>query len=197
MKEVERKALKQGLTFYKEGQGGEPARYYFSDMGKICSVEARHVKIPNMVKGITLSPIEREKLRKGELVTLKDKKGNEFAVRIDVTRRNGLQEYYKDGRSMKSVPSPQSPDEVKLEYIKEKGFGGIHDIYGEKTLNLERDTFLDRFGLKADYMHVRETSIREGNDYRMSPAFQEADNGLRTKAEQELGKITKSNSMRL
>ena len=62
---------------------------------------------------------------------LKDKKGNEFGVRIDVTKPSCIQEYYKErknDREMKKVPTKTSPDREKLEWIARKGFQGISDI---------------------------------------------------------------------
>lgn len=152
----ERLAIEKGLTVFK--QNGKNARYYYMDKGNICSINARDVRIPSVVNGVRMSAAEMERVRRGELVVLKGKDGEEFGIRIDVTKRNGLQEYYremKSDREMKSVPSPISPDKDKLDYIAKKGFKGIFDIYGRKNLNLERDAFLSRYGIKTAYTDIK------------------------------------------
>lgn len=160
----ERIALEKGLTVFKQNE--KNARYYYMDKGNICSINARDVRIPSVVNGVHMSPAEMERVRRGELVMLKGKDGEEFGIRIDVTKRNGLQEYYremKSDREMKAVPNPISPDQDKLDYIAKKGFSGIIDIYGRKNLNLERDSFISRYGIKTAYTDIKGMEERMRN----------------------------------
>lgn len=131
---------------------------------------------------------------------LKDKKGEEFGVRIDVTKPNCVQEYYKErknDREMKEVPTRISDDEKKLEWIARKGFQGISDIYGNKTLNLERDTFLSKYDLKNLFTDYRSKVIqlqgRESMKEELTKDLERIDGKIKDKANEEVLRIHKEN----
>uniref|UniRef100_UPI00356247B2 hypothetical protein n=1 Tax=Bacteroides fragilis TaxID=817 RepID=UPI00356247B2 len=182
----ERIAIEKGLTVFK--QNGKNARYYYMDKGNVCSINARDVRIPSVVNGVRMSAAEMERVRRGEMVILKGKNGEEFGIRIDVTKRNGLQEYYREMRSdreMKSIPNPISPDKEKLDYIAKKGFKGIFDIYGQKNLNLERDAFLSKYGIKTVYADIK------GMEEKMRNALPEQKTTLEIEIRKEDAKLKK------
>lgn len=153
---AEKKALREGLTAYRQDRKGTE-RYLYMDHGNICSMNAHDVPIPRAIRGVTLSPAQRESLRKGQLLTLRGKDGEEILARIDVTRQKSYVEYYRgNNRKMSAVPDAKSGDREKLEYIEMKGFEGIVSIFGKKSINLGRDAFLERYGMRqayAQYLH--------------------------------------------
>lgn len=198
LKKAEKKALEKGLTVFK--QDGKNARYWYMENGNLLSLNANDVRIPRWIKGVQLSPADVEKLKKGELLMLKDKKGEEFGVRIDVTKPNCVQEYYKErknDREMKEVPTRISDDEKKLEWIARKGFQGISDIYGNKTLNLERDTFLSKYDLKNLFTDYRSKVIqlqgRESMKEELTKDLERIDGKIKDKANEEVLRIHKEN----
>lgn len=198
LKKTEKKALEQGLTVFK--QDGKNSRYWYMENGNLLSLNANDVRLPRWIKGVQLSPADVEKLKRGELLMLKDKKGNEFGVRIDVTKPSCIQEYYKErknDREMKKVPTKTSPDREKLEWIARKGFQGISDIYGNKTLNLERDTFLSKYDLKNLYTDFRSKEFQlQGKQERKEEIMKELTetNGkIKEKADEAILRINKEN----
>lgn len=157
---MQRRALENGLTVFREDSiktkyGKQKiGKYFYMDKGNLCSINAADVRIPNAVMGVNLSPAEKEILRKGELLELKDKRGNNIAVRIDLTQDNLIRKFYKEltnGREMTAVPNKLSDDKAKLSWIAKKGAEGIKDVYGRKGINIERDTFLSQYGIRTQY----------------------------------------------
>ena len=198
LKKAEKKALEKGLTVFK--QDGKNARYWYMENGNLLSLNANDVRIPRWIKGVQLSPADVEKLKRGELLMLKDKKGTEFGVRIDVTKPNCVQEYYKERKNdkeMKEVPTRISDDDKKLEWIARKGFKGISDIYGNKTLNLERDTFLSRYDLKNLFTDYRSKEVqlqgRESMKEELTKDMERIDMKIKDKANEEVLRIHKEN----
>ena len=199
----ERKALDHGLTVYKENKdkfGRIQPMYYYKQDGKVYSVGARDVRIPDKVKGIKLSPVEKEKLRRGELVELEDAKGKEFGIRIDVSRPDVLREYYRENkrdRNMTAVPGQSASDRDKLEWIAAHGAEGITQIFSDKHHNVERDTFLSQHGMRQLYMEYRMSKIeleRTSDETRKQgcqEAISESDAALKEIAESELAKISR------
>lgn len=198
---AERKALKHGLTVYKENKdkyGRTQPMYYYQKDGKTYSVGAHDVRIPDKVKGIRLSPVDKERLRRGELVELKDAKGKEFGIRIDINRPNILQEYYRENKrdkNMKEVPGSSSSDKEKLEWIASHGAEGITQIFSDKHMNLERDVFLSQYGMRQLYMQFRmskiemEKSTDETRKQGAKESIHEADAALKDIAESEIAKL--------
>lgn len=149
-------ANRKGNTVFKEfnRQGRKEGVYLTQVNGNLVRIPARDVRIPSNIMGINLNQVQREQFRKGKLVTLTNAKGQEFGVRIDLTNPKMYAVYGKAMRSdktMTAVPDPKSPTADKLEYISRKGFQGVRDIYGESRINLDRDTFLDKHGLKQNF----------------------------------------------
>lgn len=196
LKKSEKKALEQGLTVFK--QDGKNARYWYMENGNLLSLNANDVRIPRWIRGVQLSPADVEKLKRGGLLMLKDKKGQEFGVRIDVTKPSCVQEYYKErkrDKEMKEVPTRISPDEQKLEWIAKKGFQGISDIYGNKSLNLERDTFLSRYDLKNLFTDYRTKEMqmqsRESMKEVLEKEMERLDGKIKEKADEGILRINK------
>lgn len=198
LKPGEMKALRHGLTVYKED--GKGSRYYYMDKGNVCCMDARNVRLPNVYDGVRLSAAQMDMLRKGKLVTYKDKNGEEAWLRIDVNKSGGLQEYYREMRSdreMKKKPTRLSPDSEKLEWIKSKGMQGIESIYGKKVINLELENFLGRHGLSQAYGSAYEAKermdmARGGDKAVLMKEFIKENDNLKNKADEALIKEVKT-----
>ena len=200
LKPSEMKALRSGLTVYKEDERGR-SKYYYMDKGNVCSVDARNVRLPNVYNGIRLSAVQMDMLRKGQLVTFEDKKGEEIGLRIDINKSGGIQEYYREMRTekdMKKKPTRLSSDNDKLTWIKRKGMEGIEDIYGKKSINLELEDFLGRHGLSQAYGVAYEVKERlgmatNGEKEILMKEFIKENNILKSKAEEALVNSVKAN----
>lgn len=165
------KALRAGLTVLttqRRGHRNEEV-YLYSLNGNVCAVPARDVRIPEAIKGVRLSADQRERFRMGELVTLRDKKGEAFQVRIDITQPDMVREYYKVMRSDKeTVPKPtsMSPDRDKLDYISRRGYQGVLDIWKGDVLGYGGDRFLKQYGLYETFeaAHKSLQDFKEATD---------------------------------
>lgn len=161
----QRKALDAGLTvFSTERRGGQRQEVYmYKHQGRICTVPARDIRIPDHIKGVHLSADERERFRKGELLELKGHDGQTFHVRIDVTQPGLVREYFmqmKSDRQPTAKPTVRSSDTEKLQHIAKMGFQGVRDIYGKYNINLERDRFLEKNGMRADFFAALQAEER-------------------------------------
>jgi hypothetical protein len=178
----ERKALMEGLTVYKnDPKKGE--RYFYLNEGNLCSMNARDVPIPRRLHGIPLTPEQREQLRTGRLLTLHDQKGDELLFRIDVREPTGVTEYTRgENRKTERAPKPSDDDREILKFIKKRGIDGIISVFGEKKLNLTRDTFLSKYGMRTDWLVAMNASgeERDAADRAIREAASSALDNLRT-----------------
>ena len=146
---------------------------------------------------------QRDAFRKGELVELRDRQGQELLVRIDLAKPSMYREYYrqmKSDRDVMQVPDGKSRDIDKLEYISRKGMAGIRDIYGPKRPNIFCETFLNHYGLKTafneyltavdKYKQTEDSALKE--KYRQE--FKKADQSIKDIAGNEVISQHKSNS---
>ena len=201
----EKKALKEGHTVYKEQKknGQSKAQYLFMHEGNLIRINASDVRIPEYVKGVRLTAGQRDAFRKGELVQLKDKQGQEMFIRIDLTKPNMFREYYKQmksDRNVTQVPEAKSADIDKLEYISRRGVAGIKDIYGARRPNPYCEAFLSRYGLKTafnEYVTAVER-YKQSEDSAMKDKykqeFKKADQSIKDIAGNEVISQHKSNS---
>lgn len=165
----QRKALDKGLTVFGQQQrGGRMDEVYaYMHKGKMCYIPARDVRVPDTIHGVRLTADQRERFRIGELIELKDRKGNSWQVRIDVTQPSLVRDHYQSMKSDKTptpVPTPRSSDEEKLQYIAQKGYNGINDIYGKTNINIARDRFLMKHGLQMTFSGAQQSMYRLGNE---------------------------------
>ena len=204
----EKKALQAGHTVYKEQKvnGRIKGQYLYMHEGNIMRINAADIRIPDYIKGVHLNPLQREEFRKGEPITLKNDRGEEFYARIDITNPNLYREYYKEMRSdrtTKPVPNTQSTDQEKLEYIAKNGLKGIRTIYGPANVNVNRDAFLMRYNLKDKFMEMIETEekLRNTQDATLKDKYkstmQKDNKSLCEIAENELISLHRSNSRKL
>lgn len=199
----EKKALANGLTVFKDtkDRNGRPVKVYIHQEGKkYISVDAHDVRIPDRVRGVVLTPIEKQKLRQGQLLELEDNAGRRFAVRIDISRPNSLREYVienKRDKTMKEAPQASASDKEKLEWIARYGAEGISQIFGEKRNNLKRDTFLDKYEMRVMYGQYRASKGMENSTQDetrkqgIRESISEADQAIKDIAEGELAKMSR------
>lgn len=183
----EKGALKKGLTVYKEENrnGRNEGFYLYMHKGNLCRVPSHDVVVPREIKGIRLSVAQREQFRKGELVQLEDRNGQMHYVRIDMKKPDLFREYYlamKSDRMPTAKPGTDSSDKEKLEYIAKTGARGVRDIYGTSFLNVERDAFLSKYGLKFTFDSIQSNEERLRSSMLQTPE-------QRTSAEHEIGKL--------
>lgn len=204
----EKRALKAGHTVYKEVKknGQIKGQYLCMHDGNLVRINAHDVRIPEYIKGVHLTPLQREQFRKGEAVELKDKHGETFWARIDIANPNLYREYYKEIRSdrtAKPVPNTLDSDEDKLRYIAHAGSKGIRDIYGPANVNVDRDAFLSKYNMKDKFYEMLEiqTRITRSNSEAERAGHMEnwkKDNqSLREIAENEVISLARGNSRKI
>lgn len=57
----------------------------------------------------------------------------------------------KAEKEFKYVPKPNSPDAEKIAYVQAHGAQGVNDIWEMGGVNLERDSFLDKYDVEGFY----------------------------------------------
>lgn len=204
----EKKALKAGHTVYKEVKknGQIKGQYLYMHDGNIMRINAHDVRIPEYIKGVHLTPLQKEQFRKGETIALTDRKGQTFWARIDIANPNLYREYYKEMRSdltTKPVPNTLSSDEEKLRYIAKMGSRGIRDIYGPANMNMARDAFLSKYNMKDKFYEMLEIQTRikaaqdEGQKATHMESWKKDNQTLREIAENELISLSRTKSRSL
>lgn len=152
---AEAKALMAGEAIYREDKTGREMYIYMYN-GNRYVMDAGDLVLPRQVDGVKLTILERERLRRGELVAVSDKDGEQIAFRVDPTSRDNIKRYYlnlKRDRQMTAVPGMFSDGKDKLEYIAQAGRKGIDDIFGTKARDKSRERFLSRYNLSSLYNH--------------------------------------------
>ena len=84
----------------------------------------------------------------------------------------------KAERELKSVPTPNSPDEEKIAYVQMHGAQGVNDIWDRGGVNLERDSFLDKYDIEGFYKDYLKSS-RDGEMSKSESASNALKEGLR------------------
>ena len=152
---AEAKALMAGEAIYREDKTGREMYIYMYN-GNRYIMDAGDLVLPRQVDGVKLTILERERIRRGELVAVSDKDGEQIAFRVDPTSRDNIKRYYlnlKRDRQMTAVPGMFSDGKDKLEYIAQAGRKGIDDIFGTKARDKSRERFLSRYNLSSLYNH--------------------------------------------
>lgn len=170
----EQRALQKGLTVYKEENGR--GKYLYMHKGNLLSLDAKDIRIPEYIKGIKLTPLQRQQFRTGELIQLKGNDGETFSVRVDITSPNLIREYYKELKndiSVKPIPKITDSDEAKLSYIEHRGYKGVLDIFGKMSYNPRRDSFLKEYNLYNTFRNYEETNhtLRRTTDKDLRNAY--------------------------
>ena len=164
--------LNNGQTIKKTSHSnGRPIDKFFfvdRDTHHLRSIPVHEVHLPNRVNGVELSAIELDDLRNGKTVTGYDEKSDQYyEARMDLNNKRTIQVGFKEMKSDKqyeSVPTPNSPDSVKVAYIEKHGAQGVNDIWDRGGVNLERDSFLDRYDVGKFYRGYISASQQNNHD---------------------------------
>ena len=151
--------LNNGQTIKKQAieSGRKIDKYYFvdKDTNRLRSIPAHEVHLPNRVYGVELSVKELDDLRNGKTVIGYDEKSKlYFEARLDFNNKQNVQMGFKQlkaDKEYKAVPTPNSPDQEKIEYVQVHGAQGVNDIWDRGGVNLERDSFLDKYDVGKFY----------------------------------------------
>lgn len=155
----EAKQLNQGETIKKMVQedGRKVEKYYFVDEEtmRLRSIPVNEVHLPNRVNGISLSVAQLQDLREGKEVTGYDKETDKYYhARLDLNNSKTIEVGLKDMKAEKEysyIPTPNSPDADKIAYVALHGAQGVNDIWEMGGVNLERDSFLDKYDIEGFY----------------------------------------------
>lgn len=140
-----------------EEDGRKVDKYFFMDKDtmRLRSIPVREVNTPSRVNGVQLSPADVQSLREGKVVQGFDEKSKlYYEARIDMTSRQGVQMSFKEmkvEKEFKAVPTPNSPDAEKVAYVQQHGAQGVNDIWDRGGVNIERDSFLDKYDIEGFY----------------------------------------------
>ena len=160
----EKKALRDGETVFLTDKYGR-CMYVYSYKGNTYTMDPRDLRIPHKIDGVSLTATEFNRLRRGELVALRDGRGGQFAIRIDATSPDGVKRFSMEREldmTVTKIPTRKSKDSEKLLYISQKGMEGIDMIFGVKDNDTSRDLFLANHGLSQVYRMGQE--VRAGQD---------------------------------
>lgn len=184
--EDEAKRLNQHQTIRKtvSENGRKVDKFYFldNDTHRLRSIPAHEVRLPNRVNGVQLSPKELSALREGQTVSGFDENSKlYFVAQLDLNDKDGVRMGFKEmkaEREFKSVPTPNSPDEEKIAYVQMHGAQGVNDIWDRGGVNLERDSFLDKYDIEGFYKDYLKSS-RDGEMSKSESASNALKEGLR------------------
>lgn len=155
----EAEKLNQGATLRKETveNGRKVEKYYFVDSGtnKLRSIPVHEVQLPHRVNGVELSVKELDDLRNGRTVVgFNEASGKYYEAKLNLNNKKAIDMGFKDlkaEKEFKYVPKPNSPDAEKIAYVQAHGAQGVNDIWEMGGVNLERDSFLDKYDVEGFY----------------------------------------------
>lgn len=155
----EAKRLAAGETIRKTGivEGKQVDKYYFVDdtTNQLRSIPVNEVRLNSRINGVQLSVKELDDLRHGKVVTGYDEVTKQYyEAKLDLNNKNSVQMGFKDLKASKEfnyVPKPNSPDADKRAYVQIHGAQGVNDIWEMGGVNLERDSFLDKYDIEGFY----------------------------------------------
>lgn len=155
----EAEKLNQGATLRKETveNGRKVEKYYFvdSDTNKLRSIPVHEVQLPHRVNGVELSVKELDDLRNGRTVVgFNEASGKYYEAKLNLNNKKAIDMGFKDlkaEKEFKYVPKPNSPDAEKIAYVQAHGAQGVNDIWEMGGVNLERDSFLDKYDVEGFY----------------------------------------------
>lgn len=166
----EAKRLAAGETIRKTGvvEGKQVEKYYFVDdtTNQLRSIPVNEVRLNTRINGVQLSIKELDDLRNGNIVTGYDEATKQYyEAKLDLNSKSSVQMGFKDLKATKEfnyVPKPNSPDADKKAYVQIHGAQGVNDIWEMGGVNLERDSFLDKYDIEGFYKDYQ-SSIEDKN----------------------------------
>lgn len=176
----EAEKLNQGATLRKETveNGRKVEKYYFvdSDTNKLRSIPVHEVQLPHRVNGVELSVKELDDLRNGRTVLgFNEASGKYYEAKLNLNNKKAIDMGFKDlkaEKEFKYVPKPNSPDAEKIAYVQVHGAQGVNDIWEMGGVNLERDSFLDKYDVEGFYKDY--LSANQDKDQARAKEFSES-----------------------
>lgn len=134
----------------------EEKQIHFIDwkLNQLRTISQSDVIIPDYVGSIRLSQENKEAILQGKEIEIFDQEQHIYhKLRLELNRTRNMEIDYKILKTAeyKPIPTVTSPDAEKKAYVAIKGANGIQDIWGRGGVNLERDSFLEKYGIQEKY----------------------------------------------
>ena len=150
-----RSLLLKGESLIVENDRGNKSLVYIDQTtNQVRSIPTSQLPIPNRISSLPLQFDELPKLRSDGYVELFDKREHVYhRVALDVRESDNFKMEYKElsSEKYKPVPTVESSDKEKIDYIALRGAKAIDDIWGKEALKKERDSFLERYNVQETY----------------------------------------------
>jgi antirestriction protein ArdC len=174
-----RSLLLKGESLIVENDRGNKSLVYIDQTtNQVRSIPTSQIPIPNRISSIPLRFDELQKLRSEGSVELFDKQEHVYhRVELDVRESDNFKMEYKElsSEKYKPVPTVESSDKEKIDYIALRGAKAIDDIWGKEALKKERDSFLERYDVQEtyrEYLDLKEQG-EPGNTIRQNEEIKE------------------------
>ncbi len=174
------------------------------DTNNLVKVRSNDISIPNKVAGQTLSPIQKEQLKNGKEIHIKDKQGQTIYAKIDLNKKTGLS--LKDENGQEIIITPEqtsnkklSTDKDRLQHIANNGVDGIKDIHPNNT-ELRKE-FLNKYNLSKEVQRSNEIKTLSPEEYNkrgadLNKEIDKLNNSLKSKAGAELSNLKNENTVK-
>lgn len=178
------------------------------DTNNLVSVRSNDISIPNKIAGQEITPIQKELLKSGKEIQVKDSTGQTVFAKIDLNEKTGLSLKDENGQKITLAPEikpEQKPeitpkdstqialnDRIILADIAKNGLEGINHQF--HTNDKELKSVLERYNLNPTLNNL-ETQInlaRGGSDpeiYKANQEIPKLENQLKDEAGQQLKEL--------
>ena len=150
-----RSLLLKGESLIVENDRGNKSLVYIDQTtNQVRSIPTSQIPLPSHISSLPLRFDELQELRSGGPVELFDKREHVYhRVALDVRESDNFKMEYKElsSEKYKPVPTVESSDKEKIDYIALRGAKAIDDIWGKEALKKERDSFLERYDVQETY----------------------------------------------
>lgn len=177
--EKDRSLLIKGESMILFNNNGNRALVYIDQTtNQVRTIPTSQIPIPSHISSIPLRFDELQKLRSEGSVELFDKQDHLYhRVVLDIRQSDNFKIEYKELSSEKYTPVPtvESSDKEKIDYIALRGAKAIDDIWGKEALKKERDSFLERYDVQEtyrEYLDLKEQG-EPGNTIRQNEEIKE------------------------
>lgn len=150
-----RSLLLKGESLIVENDRGNKSLVYIDQTtNQVRSIPTSQIPIPSHISSLPIRFDELQELRSGGSIELFDKREHVYhRVALDVRESDNFKMEYKElsSEKYKPVPTVESSDKEKIDYIALRGAKAIDDIWGKEALKKERDSFLERYDVQETY----------------------------------------------
>lgn len=146
--------LRGDSILLSDDMGRKELVYVDQTTHQVRSISTSQIPIPSQVRSFSLQLDDTQKLQKEGILEIYDKQEHVYhRLSLDVRESDNVKVEYKELASEKyqPVPSVESSDKEKIDYIALRGAKAIDDIWGREALKKERDSFLDRYDVQETY----------------------------------------------